>query len=208
MRNLLLNSILCVMLMGCSKTASPYMYLQKAPDAKNCIQDLKPKYSSVLYDTKVDVIGKHLSGLLLFKLMPDSSTRVVFSSEMGVGFFDFEYSDKGFKVHSCMKELNKKIVIKQLKKDIGLLFMYNCNPDDAKTFTGNDELHFGFIKLKEQTYYITDPLCTSIKRVEYATDNHKKVIVNMYGNKGVLPDSALLVHQNYNFTISLKQIIR
>ena len=39
-----------------------------------------------------NVVGNHLSGLLLIKKMPDSSTRMVFSNEMGLGFFDFEFA--------------------------------------------------------------------------------------------------------------------
>lgn len=208
MRNLWLNSLFCILLFGCGKAISPYAHLQKGADVKTCIAELQPKFTSVLYNTKVDVIGKHLSGLLLFKHMPDSTVRVVFSSEMGVNFFDFEYSATGFKVHSVIKQLNKKVVIRQLKKDIGLMFMYQCNPADAKVFTGKGELQYGFIKGNEETYYVADSVCTSLSRIENAVDNHKKVIVTQYGTKGVMPDSAVISHQNFDFTISLKQIIR
>lgn len=208
MRNLLLNSLVGLLLLGCSKAAAPVHFQKALPDAKICIADLKPKFTSVLYNTKVDVVGKHLSGLLLFKQMPDSTTRVVFSSEMGVNFFDFEYSAKGFKVISCMQQLNKKLVIRQLKKDIGLLFMYNCNLAEVQTFSTEEELNFTFVNGNEETYYISDLQCSNIKRIENVVDNHKKVIINMYGNKGLMPDSVMLAHQNFEFTISLKQIIR
>ena len=208
MRNLLLNSILCLILMGCSKAVSPVHFQKVLPDAKVCIADLKPKFTSVLYNTKVDVVGKHLSGLLLFKQMPDSSTRVVFSSEMGVNFFDFEYSSNGFKVHSCMEQLNRKIVIRQLKKDIGLLFMYNCHLADVQTFNTEEEMNFAFVNGSEEDYYISDLQCSNIKRIENVVDNHKKVIVNVYGSKGQMPDSVMLSHQNFEFMISLKQIVR
>ena len=208
MRNLLLSSCFIVAVFGCSKTISPYTDLKATENKQNCILELKPQFTSVLYNTKVDVIGKHLSGLLLFKTMPDSSTRVVFTNEMGVNFFDFEYSKSGFKVHSCMTQLNKKVVINQLRKDIGLVFMYNCDLTKATALAKNDELYYMFKNKNEETYYITQNNCNKLSRVEYAVDNHKKIIINMQGNKGEMPDSAYIAHQNFDFTISLKQLIR
>ncbi|HQY12763.1 MAG TPA: hypothetical protein PK133_11145, partial [Ferruginibacter sp.] len=77
-----------------------------------------------LYSTTVDVSGNHLSGLLLVKKMPDSSTRMVFSSEMGLSFFDFEFSaDGNFKVYSIIKKMNRKAVIKTLRHDFELVLM-------------------------------------------------------------------------------------
>ncbi|MBK7307905.1 MAG: hypothetical protein IPI88_13305 [Chitinophagaceae bacterium] len=50
------------------------------------LQKFKPAFTVALYNTTVDVMGNHFSGLLLIKKMPDSSTRMVFSNEMGLGF--------------------------------------------------------------------------------------------------------------------------
>ena len=44
----------------------------------NCEVDrFQPRFQSDLYSANVDVINKHLSGLLFIKLMPDSSIRAV-----------------------------------------------------------------------------------------------------------------------------------
>ena len=120
MRSLLLSSCLFCML-GC---ASVYKHLQKTTGHADDLLKFKPAFKSALYSTSVDVTGNHLSGLLLIKKMPDSSTRLVFSNEMGFSFFDFEFSKEGeFKVHSIIKKMNKKAVIKTLRKDFELILM-------------------------------------------------------------------------------------
>src|ERR1700722_9245864 len=106
---------LVVILSGCS---SLYKNLQKTTGGTDCLQKFRPVFTSALYSAEVDITGKHLSGLLLLKKMPDSSTRIVFSNEMGFTFFDFEFSAGGdFKVYTIIKQMNKKPVIKTLRKD-------------------------------------------------------------------------------------------
>src|SRR5258706_1999072 len=71
--------------------ASSYHDLQPVQGNASCLKKFRPVFHADWYNASVDVIGKHLSGLLLFKMMPDSSTRVVFTNEVGVTFFDFEF---------------------------------------------------------------------------------------------------------------------
>ncbi len=95
MRYLVLSSCL-FFFTSCS---SVYKGMQKTQADPSCLVKFKLNFTKALYNTKVDVVGKHLSGLLLIKLMPDSSTRLVFSNEMGFKYFDFEFSAAGvFKV--------------------------------------------------------------------------------------------------------------
>ena len=85
--------------------------------ADQCLQKFKPVIERALYNTSVDVTGKHISGLLLIKTMPDSSIRIVFSNEMGFSFFDFGFfTGNGFKVYHIIPQMNKKAVIKTLRK--------------------------------------------------------------------------------------------
>jgi hypothetical protein len=88
---LLLSSLL-FLLLACSPA---YKQMQVAAGDINTIKKFKPNFTVALYNTQVDVVGNHLSGLLIIKKMPDSSTRLVFSNEMGFKFFDFEFSING-----------------------------------------------------------------------------------------------------------------
>ena len=106
---------------------SSYKHLTKGTGDLHCIDKFRPRISTVLYNTNVNVVGNHLSGLLIIKKMPDSSLRLVFSSETGFKFFDFEFSQNNFKVHYIMNKMDKKSVIKTLRKDFELVLMNNLN---------------------------------------------------------------------------------
>lgn len=205
MRNLLSISIFCLII-GCSH--SPYQNLQTSTVNSSCLNYFKPNFNSVLYNAHINVVGKHLSGLLLFKTMPDQTTRVVFSNEMGVKFFDFEYSSSGFKVLYIISQLDRKAVVKQLKADIGLVIMHDIDISSAKTMENKDQLYFAFFSGKEQTYYLTDTSCTKLIRIENASKNKKKIIINLTDYKGGMADSIYIAHQNFEFNISLKQLDR
>ena len=90
---------LFIFLFACS---SPYRKMQKISGDPACIQKFRPRFNGTVYNTKVDVVGKHLSGLLLIKTMPDSSTRIVFTSELGFKFFDFGFSRLDPDQASCL----------------------------------------------------------------------------------------------------------
>ncbi|RYG05799.1 MAG: hypothetical protein EOO02_02700 [Chitinophagaceae bacterium] len=174
-----------------------------------CILKFRPEFGSTLYNTQVNVVGRHLSGLLLFKLMPDSSMRIVFTSEMGAKFFDFEFSNNGdFKVHQVMSQLNKKAVIKTLRSDFELLLMRNI--DLGKTVLKKDStgLWYGFPAPKETHYYITDAACSKLIRIENAMKRKPKVQMKLFNYHNGVPDSIGISHRNFNFEIGLKYIQR
>ncbi len=204
MRILLLISLIVVA--GCRQ--SPYLFLSDATARQTCIETFRPKFKTVLYNSHINVVGKHLSGLLLIKTMPDSSKRVVFTNEMGVKFFDFEFTSTGFNVKYVIKQLNKKVVINELKKDIGLVLFYNLKMTDIKYQNSENELYFGFKSGKEINYYITDKNCEHLLKIENASAKKKKMTIDLTDYKAGLPDSVYITHHNFEFNISLKQIER
>jgi hypothetical protein len=204
MRYLLLSSLLLIL------CCAPRLYQDLSPadtDAA-CLEKLRPRFTSVLYNTSVDVMGKHLSGLLLFKTMPDSSERVIFSNEMGLKFFDFEYTTDTCRVMSVISQLDRPAVLNQLKEDIGYLLMHRRNTGRAKVFTRGGERYYSFPEGETTTYYITDEACSRVSRIENCTDRKKKVVVNLTGTRNGIADSAYIAHQFFDFTISLKQLER
>jgi len=102
--------------------------MEKTQANASCILQFKPIFTKALYKTNVEVTGKHLSGLLLLKLMPDSSTRIVFSNEMGFKYFDFEFSAAGiFKVYYILPQMDKKPVLTTLRKDFEIVLMQHLD---------------------------------------------------------------------------------
>jgi hypothetical protein len=152
----------------------------------------------------VDVVGRHISGLLLIKNMPDSSYRVVFTNEAGVTFFDFGFAPEGsFKVFSVISQLNKKPVIQTLRKDFALILGLPFRHSSYESYTMNDEFFFGVKQKKETAYFITSKDCASLRRLELGSGRKRKVTVHLNGQQYPTPDKIELVHNTFDMQINL-----
>lgn len=205
MRYLLLSSCL-FMLFACS---AAYKQMQTAAGDVNRLQKFKPAFSVALYNTHVDVMGNHLSGLLLIKKMPDSTVRMVFSNEIGFKFFDFEFSPDGaFKVYSVIKQMNKRSVLKTLRKDFELILMDRLDSSEVSVRINNGLIYYVFPKSKGYYYYITDSTGDKLIRMERASKKKTVVEAIMENYINGIPDSIGISHKTFNFTIGLKRIER
>ena len=140
--------------------------------------------------------------------MSDNSTRILFTNEMGFPFFDFGFgADSGFTVYQITPDMNKKYLIKTLRKDFELILFRNM--DNSSSFELRDSLlmYHAYPQPKGINYYITDIPCGQLVKMQRASK--KKPVVeasfpgNSYENE---PDSILIRHLNFNFTITLKKI--
>ncbi len=204
MTRFLIVSLLCTVL-GCS---SQYSTLVPAVGPATCAAAFKPPFKSDLYVTHVDVIGKKVSGLLLFKMQPDSTLRTVFMNEAGLTYFDFEYPKQGgFKVHQVIHMLNKKAVITTLQKDIALIGLLCVNRDAESDYTRGTEEYHAFPSGKETDYVVTDIGCNRLIRIEKGS--RRKVLTDVFFfGPAAVPDSVAVRHHTFNMTISLKRLMR
>ncbi len=203
MRYFLLSSCL-FFLAACS---SVYKGSKKTGTDVSCLQKFKPAFTRTLYNTKVDVVGKHLSGLLLLKSMPDSSTRIVFSNEMGFKYFDFEFSAAGvFKVYYVLPQMDKKAVLTTLRKDFEIVLMQHLAAEQSFMLKKDGLIYYGFPQEKGNNYYITDSTCQQLIRLERASKRKPVVTVIMKDYEAGMPDSIGITHENFNFTIGLKKL--
>jgi hypothetical protein len=194
------------MLAGCS---SIYKKLQPATGDINYIQKFKPNFKNTLYKAEIDVVGHHLSGLLLIKTLPDSSVRIVFSNEMGFKFFDFEFKpDGGFKVFYVVKQMGKKPVIKTLKKDFELILLLEKDTPKAYLRKDDNSMYYIFPKQKGSFCYVTDLSGAEMKAMEISSPHKPIVQAIMKNYTSNVPDTIGITHTNFNFTIGLKKIER
>ena len=185
------------------------MKMQPATAGAFNLAKFKPAVTVALYNTSVDVVGNHLSGLLLIKRMPDSSIRMVFSNEMGFKYFDFEFSPNGnFKVHSVIRQMNKRPVLKTLRKDFELILMEHLDTAGLSVRYSNGFLYYVFPQTKGYNYYITDSTGDNLIRMERASKRKTVVEVIMKNYVNGIPDTIGISHKTFNFTIGLKRIER
>jgi len=74
-----------------------------------------------LYKAVLDISKHHLSGFMYLKRTSDSSYRIIFSSEVGMKYFDFEFRGKEFIIQYCFPSLEKKSLLKLLENDFRVL---------------------------------------------------------------------------------------
>ena len=189
-------------LLGCT---SAYKSLKSIPVDTTCANKIvSTRIATSWYGASIDVTGKHLSGLVLIKNMPDSSQRVVFSSEAGVTFFDFGFNRSGeFKVYSILKQLNRKPVINTLRKDFELILGIPFRSNNLTAWSTNEEIYFGVKQKKETAYFIVDKDCISLRRLELGSKRKKKVSVRIVGAGYPLPDTLDIRHYIFPLHIQL-----
>jgi len=186
-----------------------HQQMQSSAAHASVLQQFRPAFTVALYNTTVDVVGNHLSGLLLVKKMPDSSTRMVFSNEMGFTFFDFEFAaDGGFKVYSIIKKLDKRSVIKTLRNDLELVLMNNLDSNKATVKTKDGLVYFIFPQTKGFNYYITNQSGDELLRMERASNKKTIVEAVMKNYIAGIPDTIGISHKTFVFNIGLKRIER
>ena len=182
--------------------------MKRTPAEQNCVEKFKPVFEREEYKTSADIVGKHISGLLLIKYMTDSSTRIVFTNEMGFSFFDFGFSqDNKFAVYHVVSQMNKPGVIKTLRKDFELIMFKNMDRKKSYDLVDSLLIYHAYPQEKGINYYITDEQCSRMIRMQRSS-NKKPVVEAEFFNTlpGKSPDSISIRHLNFKFSISLKKI--
>ncbi len=199
-RYLLLS--LCALLFNCT---SAYRLLEPTSVDTACARNMTPtSIATSWYQASVDVTNKPLSGLVLIKAMPDSTHRIVFTSEAGVTFFDFGFSRVGkFTVYSILKKLNRKPVIKTLRRDFELMLGVPFAQGGLQSWKTPEEIFYGVSRKKETAYFITDKDCGSLRRLEWGSKRKRKVSIQITGAGYPLPDTMDITHYTFPLQIRL-----
>lgn len=201
--------IFSVVLLG-TACASEYKNLKSIKVDEACLARIKPpSLSTSWYVAGIDVVGKHISGLLLIKQMPDNSKRIVFTNEAGMTFFDFGFDlSGGFKVYHIIHQLDRKAVVRLLRDDFSLLLGIPFENPVWQSWQQGAEKYFGVSEKRANHYFITDQDCSSLHRLESASRRKKKLTISLAGSDTEKPDSITLQHHTFAMTINLKKLNR
>jgi hypothetical protein len=179
----------------------------KTLEPEDCLKGIKPRFESTRYRASIDVLNKHLSGILIVKTMEDGTIRTVFMNVAGATFFDISFKTDSYLYNKVMESLDKKAVKKTLAKDIGMIVMqgiYKGLPSYS-----SDETHRMItfkLRSKGSVRYTTTPDCAPVKTIENIGRRKKVVSINQfYATDNSVPDSIFVQHHTVHFTISLKQ---
>ncbi|MES2512669.1 MAG: hypothetical protein V4580_00940 [Bacteroidota bacterium] len=148
-----LSSIL--LLTGCSISKYNHLTCEKVGIH---VQAIKPVVSSTTvskYNTSIDILKNHLTGILVVKQTDSITTRLVFVTELGMKMFDFEAKRGEMNAVYVFEPLNKPKLIEVLKRNFSNMFLLNRNYSTSLYSCSNK--HFSKIMYdkrgKEKWYY-------------------------------------------------------
>lgn len=209
-RFLRLSSLITVIFVA--SCGNPYKNLQLTATNSSASQYI-PVFDRALYRCAVNgrflFKNYHLSGLLIFKKLENGTVRAIYQNEMGLTFFDFEWSKTdSFQLNRIITQLNKPGLVKTLKKDMELLLMKNLDWQKELIFEnrGKERLYRLNTGENATVYYITRN--EELIRIENAGKTNKVITMNISGKDGKasMPGKILIDHHKANFTIQLDKI--
>jgi hypothetical protein len=157
---------------------------------------------TLLFKASINFMRKDFSGLFLVKRNPgDTSTYVVFLSEIGLSLLELKYQNDVFEVMDVQEILNKRGLIKTLQKDFRTLLMDLPSMNDytvtCEGAEGIEVMRFRH-KSKRYAYYYSQKL--GVYRIEQKsipfskmdiTIDHKEPMGIEIDHRGLKPDIVL-----------------
>lgn len=205
MKNLLLSSFIAVLISGC--TLGHYGRLNKTikPESPSPKSIFGENFNSFLFKTNIRVYGKDFSGLLVTKQMQPNDYRVIFTTELGMKLFDFEFKDTSFTLHYCVPQFNKPALLKTIQKDIQILLMNDVKTEIFEVFTNpKDSCYVYRIKNnKLHNYYFLDQSNKLLVKIEHAKKNTKKTTFTLNNYSDNFPSTILIQHHDIKLKIEL-----
>jgi hypothetical protein len=203
-RQIFLFSISLFFLSGCVSTKN--FYKEKDTSFFPISTVLENGYNTALYKAKIDVENNHISGLIYFKIVSESSYRIIFMSEFGLNLLDYEYKNNSFELISCKDFLNKKIILNAIKNDIKLLIDLPKN-NDKKSIYKNPKSQISLVKIKEKLnryYYFFNQEKEAIRIIQTKGLKHIEITFDEYDNE--IPKKIEIYHKRIKLGINLNLI--
>jgi len=207
MKSLLLNSLLIMLLVACS--TSRYAKLNKIEELTLKGQEIPVFFADttdkILYKSSVNIYGNYLSGLTLFKRLPDSSIRVVFMNELGIKIFEFEFKNNEFKKVFCLEQLDRPSIINTIKSDLEILLFQSFINQKSIIFNDKENLYriyrtrFG----EFFNYYFISRKTNTLLKIENGGLTSENVEIRFGSNA----DSLEIEHKDMDINIKMYKII-
>lgn len=205
MRNLLLSSFIVLLISGCSLGHYGKLKNTSKPDSVELHPLFGENFNSFLFKTNIRVYGKDFSGLLVTKQMQPNDYRVIFTTELGMKLFDFEFKDTTFTLHYCVPQFNRPALLKTIQKDIEILLMNETKNKTAEVLTDqkNNALVYKFEDNKFDNYYFTEKSTNHIFKIEHAKKNTKKTTFDLNNYSDQFPSNIMIKHHDIKLKIEL-----
>lgn len=162
-----------------------------------------------LFNTKIDLMRDHFSGLMVIKPENGKSYRVVFLTEVGLKVFDMEFMPGGqMKVHYIVDAINRKMLINKLSNDLSLVLMNGMSAIQFDILSHKDskDIIFRYNHGNKRNYYFLNGTNNQPYLARQTAGLANKVRVSFFGNPVTGIDSLKIKHDNFRLNINLYRI--
>jgi hypothetical protein len=205
MKNLLLSSIIAFLFSACTFGHYGRLVENKTASLQTPKSIFGDNFNSFLYKTNITVYGKDFSGLLLTKQLSPGDYRTIFTTELGMKLFDFEFKDTTFTLHYCVPQFNKPSLLKVIQKDIETILMNDLTNKKQTAYTDKQAL-YTIQKINfenHQNYYFTEKPSQHLVKIEQAKKRVKKTTFTLSNYENNLPSHILIKHHDIKLKIEL-----
>ena len=205
MRNLLLSSFIVILLAGCKLGHYAKLKEMPEPDTSAFKSIYGENFNSFLYKTNIRAYGKDFSGLLVTKQMQPKDYRVIFTTELGMKLFDFEFKDTSFTLHYCVPQFNRPVLLTTIQKDIEILLMNNLDGKPIAHYSDEKNTYdIRQIQFKDHfNYYYRGKASHHIEKIEHSRNGTIKTIFTLKDYNADLPGNIVIKHYNIKLRIEL-----
>lgn len=202
--------LVCLLISGCASNRFSEL---KDGKAVTITSDLllplfKNSSPSPLYKAEITLYRKKFGGLLLVKNMPDSSYRIVFTTETGIKLLDFELKKSGFKLIYCIDKLNRPSVVSTIATDIQLLLTEYKQEQNAKVFDQSGNKLIQLNRADTLIHYHMEGFSNQPKKIEQGIGKKKKVVLDLQNYMQEIPSGISIQHKNIRLKIILTLVQR
>lgn len=161
-----------------------------------------------VFDTGIRFRNFYASGLLIIKAEEKERYRIVMTSKLGSKIFDFNLGKEHFEVNSCIEQLDRKIVLNILKKDLGLLTTSYLKPEKkvALTDSPGQTTIYRIKAEKAFRHFYYDDHSGNLTKIERGSKRKARTVVEFNDYKNGLPDKIDLKHLQIKLELSMKRL--
>lgn len=196
----------------CSSCTNHYQHLQ--PTDQPVV--VKEQLTSIFYghekaqvfDTGIRFRDYYVSGLLVVKAEENERYRIVMTSKLGSKIFDFNLGKEHFVVNFCIDQLDRKLVLNILKKDLRLLTNSYLQPENVTAFTDTlaDNTVYRIKTKKGYRHFKYDNSSGHLMKIERGSKRKAKTVVDIGSYQNDLPDKIELRHLQIKLELMLKRL--
>lgn len=160
------------------------------------------KDKDYVYKAKIESFGKSFGGIFIVKKLGKANHRIVFTTEMGNKLFDFVMEQNGFKTNYILPDIDKKMFVNLLKRDLKTLVSEKSKI--AKGFTKNSDVIWETgIKKEKYFYFIQNQNLDKIIKVSGGKEKVKFIFSEINDN---IVGRIQIIHKSIPLKINLNAI--